>query len=70
VDCNSSSGHLHYLEGVEMSLFEDWYLTYFQDFIDLEEDLIKNEDGEYLDVRVDLMHKAFLAGQVLCEEFK
>lgn len=50
-----------------MSLFEDWYITYFQEFIDLEDDLVKDNEGEYLDVRVALMHKAFLAGQILSQ---
>jgi hypothetical protein len=48
-----------------MNLFEDWYTTYFQEFIELEEDLVKDEEGDYLDVRVAMMYKAFLAGQVL-----
>jgi hypothetical protein len=54
-----------------MSIFEDWYICYFQKFtnphidVDIEEDLVKGEDGEYLDIRVYLMHKAFLAGQLL-----
>lgn len=51
-----------------MSLFEDWYITYYEGCIDIEDDLEKNDDGEYTDVRTYMMHKAFLAGQVLCEE--
>lgn len=54
-----------------MSLFEDWYITYFEKFkASIEEDLVKGEDGEYLDIRVYLMHKAFLAGQLLSWEDK
>lgn len=51
-----------------MSLFEDWYATYYRDCIEIEEDLAKDDDGSYLDIRVAMMHAAFLAGQVLCEE--
>lgn len=51
-----------------MSLFEDWYITYYEGCIDIEDDLEKDEAGEYTDIRTNMMHKAFLAGQVLCEE--
>lgn len=51
-----------------MSLFEDWYLTYYEGFIDLQKDLEKDEDGKYIDRRTFVMYEAFLAGQVLCEE--
>lgn len=50
-----------------MSLFEDWYITYYDGCIDIEDDLEKDETGEYTDIRTYMMHKAFLAGQVLSQ---
>lgn len=48
-----------------MNLFEDWYITYYEGYIDIEDDLEKGQYGEYTDVRVAMMYQAFLAGQVL-----
>ncbi len=56
-----------------MNLFEDWYITY-NGGIEKGEDavwaLAKDSDGEYKEIITFWMHKAFLAGQVLCEEEK
>lgn len=62
---DASSGEKLKLGEGQMSLFEDWYITYYSDCIDVEDDLVKDENGVYLDIRTFLMHKAFLAGQVL-----
>lgn len=52
-----------------MNLFEDWYITYTGcSEAQAKIDLAKDEIGEYFDTVVHWMHKAFLAGQVLCDE--
>ncbi len=54
-----------------MTLFEDWYITYRSGpDINAYEDLKKDEQGEYCYQETYWMHKAFLAGQILCEENK
>lgn len=52
-----------------MSLFEDWYITYCNTHpMDYEETFRLDTSGEYYHKLVFLMHKAFLAGQVLRKE--
>ena len=54
-----------------MTLFEDWYITYYNTHpMDYEETFRLDTNGEYYHHNVFMMHKAFLAGQVLCEELK
>lgn len=52
-----------------MTLFEDWYITYWNTHpMDYEETFRREPDGEYYHKTVFMMEKAFLAGQVLCEK--
>lgn len=51
-----------------MSLFEDWYITYCNTHpMDYEETFRLDAKGEYYHKLVFLMHKAFLAGQILSQ---
>lgn len=52
-----------------MSLFEDWYITY-TGYSEKESEyhLLQDVEGKYVSITVCWMYKAFLAGQILCEE--
>lgn len=52
-----------------MSLFEDWYITVRSGpDIDVYDDLKLDAQGEYYYQETYWMHKAFLAGQILCDD--
>ena len=52
-----------------MSLFEDWYITYFNTHpMDYEETFRRDNKGEYYHRLVFMMYKAFLAGKILHED--
>jgi len=51
-----------------ISLFEDWYITYYNTpSEDYEETFRLDDNGEYYHRIVHWMHKAFLAGQILSQ---